>query len=49
MQVQKVFAEVHQCFATLLLKFEVKDEAMDLMSYVGTQDWIETAEFGSKE
>jgi len=33
----------------LLLKFDVKNEAMDLMAYVGTPDWIETAEFGSKE
>jgi hypothetical protein len=33
----------------LLAKNEVQEEAMDLMSYIGTPDWIETAEFGSKE
>lgn len=48
-QVQQVFNEAHACMGELLLKFDVKNEAMDLMAYVGTPDWIETAEFGSKE
>ena len=48
-QAQEVFTEAQQCFGSLLDKFEVKNEAMDLIAYIGTPDWIETAEFGSKE